>query len=268
MGKDPPSDGNDRDNGGDGTLDIYIVPETESIRDIEEPGSYVQGLCCATQGGTVTPSYIIINGTLGEADLMDTIAHELFHSFQYAFDSHEDKWWKEASATWSEYFIEKTWYGLMENYNPEAFDPDPNSLKTLTFEGGQHEYAIYLFPLYLSKKYGNKIIADIWQYCTQAGALDAIDTALLGESGGQEEGSPLDKCFKKFVLMNYGQDLEQVEHYPERVDTMPLHSVEELNMPEKMPYAKIIDLCPSQQGIGALSTRFVIQRRFPMSFLT
>ena len=67
MDKEPPSDDKDPGgNGGDGTLDIYIVPETESIQDIEEPGSYVYGLCCATQGGTITPSYILINGTLGE----------------------------------------------------------------------------------------------------------------------------------------------------------------------------------------------------------
>ena len=190
---------------------------------------------------------------------MDTIAHELFHSFQFAFDAHEEKWWTEASATWSEYFIEKTWYGLMESYNPQAFDPAPHSLKTLTLEGGQHEYAIYLFPLYLSKKYGDKIIADIWQYCTQAGALDAVDTALLSESGGQGGGSPLDECFKKFVLMNYDQNLEKLEHYPERVDTMALHNVEELDMPEKMPYAKAIELLP----LSARYWRFTNKIRDP-----
>jgi hypothetical protein len=249
MGKDPPSDGRDPgDNGGDGTLDIYIVPEAESFRNTREPGTYLCGLCCATQGGMITPSYIIINGTQGEEDLMDTIAHELFHSFQFAFDSHEDKWWKEASATWSEYFIEKTWYGLMESYNPQAFDSEPHLLKTLTLEGGQHEYAIYLFPLYLSMKYGNKIIADIWQYCTQAGALDAVDTALLSEGGGLAGGSPLDECFKKFALMNWDQfeDYQGKETYPVQIDTLMLHGAEEkVFMPEKKnPYIKEIELPP------------------------
>jgi hypothetical protein len=45
----------------------------------------------------------------------------------------------------------------------DAFDRKKFLLKTITLEEDSHEYGIYIFPYYLSTKYNDKKIGDIWK---------------------------------------------------------------------------------------------------------
>jgi hypothetical protein len=247
MGETPPSDAGERDNGGDGLLDIYFVPPSSWIQSREDPQSYVMGRCIPTQTGKTSPSYIVIDATLEsdatgkfyQPELEPTIAHEIFHSFQFAFNKDADRWWKEGTATWAENFINSTW-DSEHLYDAKAFDPGEHRLKTLTSEGGTHEYAMYLFPFYLAKVHGDKIVADIWQYCTQASVLDAVDTALGAGGKGFED------AFKKFAYMNWSQwKDDEVEKYPEEVKPEDLHENEvTIRLAKEILFDKNIDLPP------------------------
>lgn len=244
LGRTPPSDAKDADNGGDGTLDIYVAPPSShfDFSDPEEPGTYLWGLCIPTGEGQTSPSYILINGSLAGDQLGSTLAHELFHSFQFAFDKEANDWWMEGSATWAENFTEPTW-DLEHNWDEVAFSPDEHSLINLTSEQGKHEYAAYLFPFYLADTQGDKIVAKIWQNCTGSGTMDAVVNALGGEEG-------FEQTFKKFAYMNWSQSQDpDVEKYPEPIDVDNFHAYYfDETMPEKMPFDKNIDL-PSVSAV-------------------
>lgn len=246
LGKTPPSDAKDADNGGDGTLDIYVAPPSSKFdfSDPEEPGTYLWGLCIPTGEGEdqTSPSYILINGALAGDQLGSTLAHELFHSFQFAFNTEANDWWMEGSATWAENFTEPTW-NMEHNWDERAFGPDEHSLISLTSEQNKHEYAAYLFPFYLASKQGDDIVATIWQNCARSGTMDAVEKALGGEEG-------FEKTFKEFAYMNWSQDQDPgVEKYPEavKVDDLHAHYFDE-SMPEKLPFDKNIDL-PSVSAV-------------------
>lgn len=244
LGRTPPSDARDADNGGDGTLDIYVAPPSSQFdfSDPEEPGTYLWGFCIPTGEGQTSPSYILINGSLSGDQLGSTLAHELFHSFQFAFNTDANDWWMEGSATWAENFTEPTW-DLEHSWDETAFAPDEHSLISLTSEENKHEYAAYLFPFYLASKQGDQIVAKIWQNCAGSGTMDAVEKALGGEEG-------FEKTFKEFAYMNWSQDQDpNVDKYPEAVDVDNFHAhYFDESMPEKMPFDKNIDL-PSVSAV-------------------
>lgn len=180
LGKEPLSDGNLENKGRDGRLDIYIVPISAS------------GLCISLQGGRTAPALIKIDVYLEGADLDTTLAHELFHAFQFAFDQREERWWLESTAVWAEDYSDsirnREWDHL-----EDAFHLVENRLQPLTGRNGKQEYGMYLFPLYLKQEFGAGKIAEIWEACETTGALDAVDKNV---SKGIEE------CFKHFALLN------------------------------------------------------------------
>ncbi len=187
LGREPLSDGNEPPphNGGDGLLDIYLVPPDKAER---EEG--VQGYCVNTQSGTTSPAWIMVDYALTGRDLEATLAHELFHAFQFAFDQWEEEWWTEGTAVWAED------YAIPNNNREHDFIKDAymhqfNRLETLTHDGGLHPYGIYLFPFHLSFSIGDQKITDIWKACENQGALNAADMNL-------PDG--LDECFKEFAL--------------------------------------------------------------------
>jgi hypothetical protein len=178
-------DGNGESNdGGDEALDIYFVPGKMLGLDA--------GACVPIKDTKITPSWIMINESLSGEELVATLAHEIFHAFQDACDSHEDEWWAEATATWAEDFIAPLFNTEQENL-PFAFFVPQNRLETITEIDGAHEYGIYLFPFYMAQEFGEKTIGDIWAACENLDSLDSIDMKL-------EKG--FDESFKEFSLFN------------------------------------------------------------------
>ena len=218
--------------GGDGKLDIYLVPATE-------PGMYDaktkesdHGWCREVDDGDTAAAFLLINRELEESPknyFAAAIAHELFHAFQDAWDAWEDEWWVEGSAVWSEHFIGPEW-NTEQEYLDDAFDAEKHILKTLTSDEDLHPYGIYLFPFHLSHEYGDEEIGRIWQVCglEDTNALDAVKV----------EVGDFKQCFKDFVL--HSTDLGKHDgYYPDSGGALVLwaHHTEEGNKitPEEKP---------------------------------
>lgn len=239
LGKEPLSDANEvdgqgnPDHGGDGNLDIYLVP-------IGADGA----LFATRPGSRTSPVWILIDHNLSGKELGTALAHELFHAFQYAFDALEDQWWKEATAVWAQDYVGPQW-NTEQRWLRHVFLETAHRMETLTMANGReeyfgaHEYGIYLFPYYLSKKQGgDRVIADIWRACeggTQS--LEAIDKVVAGG---------LDKCFKEFAKLNsdVGPYRGSYRDTNGPLRLYPLHREEPLTLypPEKLVWP--VDLPP------------------------
>lgn len=106
--------------------------------------------------------------------LLAALAHELFHSFQFAFDQFEDEWWLEGTAVWAEDYIDQK-HNDEQKWLPDAFFIEENRLETITDNGGDHPYGIYLFPFYLSKYYADGIVGMVWKACRTSNAITAVE---------------------------------------------------------------------------------------------
>jgi len=209
--------------GGNSRLDIYLVGDNR--------GKW-QGICCNMNENQATPAWIEIKQNLSGDNFGSTLAHELFHAFQFAFDQDEAAWWMEGTAVWAEDLIEKGW-NLEHDWVPHAFLSDLHMLETITKRNEKHEYGIYLFPYYLSKiKYGEDgIVARIWELCVEKqddNSLDAVEK-VLSSAGGFEE------AFKEFALLNYDEELlpdcvTSYDTYPELLDVKDGHGEEEVTL--------------------------------------
>ncbi len=151
----PPGDGT---KGGElNVYDIYITNLPSGIA----------GFCSASGViGTPWASYIVLDNSLSYNDtrtstsLSTTVAHEYFHSCQYAYDPTERTWWKETTAVWAqdEVFDDVNDYTLL--LSPRFSTPH----LPLDSSDGRIEYATSLFAKYLSESTGDTtIIRKIWE---------------------------------------------------------------------------------------------------------
>jgi hypothetical protein len=182
--------------GGDGRLDIYLVPQGYFVEGL---GKWA-GVCIAEKEmyDNKSTAFILVKLYPEKLELFaSTIAHEMFHAFQFAFDVYEDSWWMEATATWSEEYFNPKWN--TERRVEDAFDSTFHSQVRLNHEDGEHEYGIYLFPYYLEKirPGSEQAIADIWKACEDQASLKAIDNVL-------DDG--LDETLKDFAVVNLDLD--------------------------------------------------------------
>lgn len=186
MDRYPVSDGN---LGGDAKLDLYIYMNMTRL-----------GLATNDHNSFPSSVYIFINQKLksNRKELKTVVAHEVFHAVQAAYkqNASSDVWWREATATWSEDFIypnadtEQSRLKLFLPYSKKSLDS--------RFDPNDHEYGAYIFPFYITQKYGDDLMKKIWEMCgSYQECLDAIDA---GISGGFQEH------WKEFTLWNYNRD--------------------------------------------------------------
>ncbi len=136
---------------GDTSYHIYFVP-----------GLGVNGFTrkySKTSSGDPAGSLICINyppSTNTTNDIKKTLAHEIFHSIQYEYTSHEgfqgnDKWFSEASATYAGLNYVNTYlsYGKSHANKYLATVATP-----FTDISNNRSYGMFLFPQYLSQTYG------------------------------------------------------------------------------------------------------------------
>ncbi len=224
------------DNGGDGRLDIYVIPRGP---DLQVENGMALGLTVGLTENPITPCFILIRDDQTGARLVAVLAHELFHAFQFAIDGTEPDWWSESTATWAENFIDAR-SNLEQDYLEDAFEKPPHRLQTLTSGEGLHAYGAYIFPLYLSSSRGDKMIGDLWTDCAASGpnALDAVKSRL-----GQTGSSGFSDAFKEFALMNYN-DLDPFgPTYSEELNVFPHHGEHKVKL-EKDHGGVAFDLPP------------------------
>ncbi len=157
------------------------------------------GLCGANEEGL---PYIVISEKQCTTKrlLGGTLAHEIFHAFQFAFADDFDDWIGEGTATWAEDFISADW-NTEQEYTFDAFNTTLHELLELDDNGGLGVYGRYLFPFYLTRvSPGNShIIRKIWENL-HAGktAVEAVRAAV---------GS-FDRIWKKYVLAVLDEESE------------------------------------------------------------
>jgi len=212
LGREPLKDIDDSPNGGDDRIDVYMLP----------PGKVgADGLCIPTGGfGQYSAAYIFIDWSLGGKDLAATLAHELFHAFQFNFDTFEDDWWMEATAVWSEDHIGKEW-NTERDYLETVFFRPRFRMESINKCGNLHEYGIYLFPYHMSQEYDDQVIAGIWRGCESNDSLTAIDNAL-----GFED------VFKEFALFSLddGAYKGKYEDYNGPLDLFQYHDYLDIDL--------------------------------------
>jgi hypothetical protein len=204
FGRAPPSDAtiDSGCNGGDGALDITIVPSSWWLNDFGNPATRAMTVAYT---GTCTsrPSHILIralspyldanadNQAIIEKQVRDALAHEMFHAIEFGYDHATGNcadydWLGEATANWaidyvypddsaasssSFYRAEQGYaagYMYVEHAKPidepgVAGDPDKTN-----------GYSDYVFLFYLARAQGAAKIKSIWDATTSQDSIDAL----------------------------------------------------------------------------------------------
>ena len=211
----PPSDGGFPGNGGDGKYDVYLVDMETGYLGFTMP-EYYSAYPKATSYIVLRSDYSIYTQIPynydNQYDVMRvTAAHEFFHSIQIGYDATEyggpppaKPYWMEITAVWMEDIV----YDDINDYLGYLyyfFRYPWLSLKTFSYNDLDkpkyfHAYASCVWAIYLSEKFGEDIIQDIWVKCGQVpgdNVLSATSQALV------ERGSSLDEAFQEFTIWNY-----------------------------------------------------------------
>jgi hypothetical protein len=151
---------------------------------------------------SVASSYICIDNNYSTLKGFDkkkldcmrvTVAHEFFHSVQYAYNVNSDIWWKEASATWNEDEVYNSIDDYMR-YLSSYFKSPHESLDTSSYGG-------VLFAKFLSENISPSIIKRIWEIesIINKTSVEAIDMAIKEMLKDDDIGT----IFNKFTAYNF-----------------------------------------------------------------
>jgi len=168
--------------------------------------------------------YVAIDPFLSEDLLKVTMAHEFYHVIQ--FDMGVDFAYydqginlAEATATWSE---EKTYDEINDyvNYLNDFFTyPDYSVFSSYVPTGSLFEYALSIWPLYLTEQYDDDVILSIWEDYQGTDGVDYEDPLALYEIVSEileDEGSSINEAYADFALWNLDLDFySEGNEYPE-----------------------------------------------------
>jgi hypothetical protein len=159
------------------------------------------GFADPEQWGNSTFSYIGVENdyegfSLGQLEAMQvTAAHEFFHAIQFGYDSHEERWWMETTATYME---DEVFPDINANYRylPSWFLWPDRGLENTS---GLHEYGNFIFAKFLSENFGDVIIKEIWEKMSEPNmdGLIAINYTLSSKN------STLTEVFSAFITANF-----------------------------------------------------------------
>ncbi len=147
--------------------------------------------------GITSSGYLVIDEKGSGDSLLDTIAHELAHAAQFAYDWDDTSWLMESTATWTAYKVMKK-IGASPD---DAYAWLPKHFKTLdqslNSESNYHAYSSWLFFQYASMQKGDGIVTDIWKAAGQDGVNGekAVDQAF-----------PFAANFAGFAVRDWNQD--------------------------------------------------------------
>jgi hypothetical protein len=148
---------------------------------------------------------------LADDNLVDTIAHELAHVSQYAYDKSESSWLYESTATWVAYRIMLD-MGRTPDYAYDMAERLYDVLdKPLTDETGANpKYRSWLFFQHAAMVAGDDVVSDVWENARPLGidGIDAVDAAFS-----------LDEHFDDFTVRNWNVKPPLLERYRDAPDS-------------------------------------------------
>jgi hypothetical protein len=163
-------------------------------------------------GHTSSGSLVIDSGRTDD-DLIDTIAHELAHASQFAYDTDESSWLMESTATWVAYKVDKK-LGKVPSYQYRWFPQFFKGLdEPLTREADGNSYAAWLYFQFAAMEAGDGVVTDIWKAAAADGeqGYKAADTVFAFANH-----------FADFTVRNWNDDPVKPE-YKSVDDTFPGH---------------------------------------------
>jgi len=123
--------------------------------------------------------------------LRSTAAHEFFHVIQFAYDTQDQVWFLESTATWME---ERVFDGANDNrrYLPASSMKKPD--QPIDTQNRSAEYGNWVFHESYTQRLGSRLVREAWYRAAQPGidALEAMDGAL------KAHGSSLKGSFARF----------------------------------------------------------------------
>jgi hypothetical protein len=147
--------------------------------------------------GNKSSGCLVIDANRSSAYITDTIAHELAHTAQFAYDMDESSWLMESTATWVAFKVNKK-LALTPDGEYEWLPQFFHGLdQTLTRDANDNAYASWLYFLFASMEKGNAVVTDVWK----AAAAD-------GEQGYEavDQVFPFADHFADFALRDWNQD--------------------------------------------------------------
>ena len=148
----------DAGRGGDNRVDVYL-------QDIGGANLYGYAAPDPQPAGRSLYSYLVLDNDydeFGYPDPLDplqvTAAHEYNHVLQYAYDSRQDDWMFEATATWAE---EKVFGGVddyvnyLDTWADLPFEP-------MTSSATDKMYGSAIFNHWLDRRYGAQVVRRAW----------------------------------------------------------------------------------------------------------
>lgn len=206
----PVKDGN---RGGNGKFDVYL-------KELGSKGLY--GYCAPEyrKKGTkwVASGYCVLDNDFAQAQygappgksLKVTAAHEFFHAVQFAYDYNEDRWLMESTATWME---EQVADGANDNrqYLASGQVKLPVSSLDVFQPQGFAQYGNWPFWEYLSGRFGNGIVKQVWNKAGAfKGAPNMYSAQALRKAIGKRGGG-LPAVFASYAAANTAP----ARYYPE-----------------------------------------------------
>lgn len=165
--------------------------------------------------------YVAIDPFLSNELLRVTMAHEFYHVIQFGMGidfAYYDQGINlaESTATWSEEFTYDE-INDYQNYLPDFFEyPDYSIFASYVPSGTLYEYALSIWPLFLSEQYGEDLILNIWEdYQDLTDYSDPLALYEVVSNLLDAEGSSLNEAYLEFALWNLDLDFySEGEDYP------------------------------------------------------
>lgn len=220
---DPLGDANDPNDrypdppeGADGLLDIYVVESSLSahgrqLSNAALASTYAAPPFVGPARSAATSSYIVVDGGAQGGDaLRSTMAHEFFHSLQYAHNNigtmygsnqagWSRHWFIEASATWSEHRFVPA--GRATEVYPRFSGDFQQTSRALASVAGDNEYASWVWPYFMAQENGPESIGAVWRDLEGVIGFDAAQETL------ERELSFTDR-FRDFAVRAWNIDLQ------------------------------------------------------------
>jgi MYXO-CTERM domain-containing protein len=180
--------------GGDARTDIYLrnLVSADGNAGVD---SCTQGRCV---GYVVAENdYAGYNYPSVTEGIKSVVPHEIFHLIQNAYASEQPASWTEGSAVWA---VEQL-YGdgnadferFLASFLTKSFRPFDRPVAGF---GDSYPYGAALWPYFLARRDGPKIVVEAWEASESAVFLDAIAAVL------EARGGSLEATFAEFTRWN------------------------------------------------------------------
>lgn len=168
-------------------IDIYIGNRSAYNKDsgsYMNISSYYAGYATAYSDGT---PYFVINPSIDIDILKVTIAHEFFHTIQYAYGLgdvsneiwYKNLWFMEATAT----MMEDEVFDYVNDYVNFIKYYINSTYKSIEYYNSAVEYGKVIFAKYLKEKYGLNFIKSFFEsYSVEKSALDVLKEKFIEEN--------------------------------------------------------------------------------------